>query len=174
MSISQIIDVPRWYVVYTNPNQENRATENLLAWGVETFNPTLKERRGKLYNQQARCTIKPLFPRYIFARFPISLLSKVCFTRGVHSVVCFGGRPAPVDDEIIRIIKSNIGADGFVRIGEEFKFGDRVMVKDGPLAGLIGVFERPLKDSDRVMILLTMVNYQGRVTIDSGQLRKVS
>jgi hypothetical protein len=31
-----------------------------------------------------------------------------------------------------------------------------------------------LKDADRVIILLTMVNYQGRVTIDSRQLKKVS
>ncbi len=167
-------DIPQWFVVHTNPGQEQRATDNLTAWGVETFNPSLKSRRAGANNRHGGQHIKPLFPRYIFARFPISLLAKVVFTRGVHSVVCFGGRPAPVDDEIIRLIKSNIGKDGFVKIGQEFKHGDRVMVKDGPLSGLIGIFERPLKEADRVIILLTMINYQGRVMIDSNLLKKVS
>jgi hypothetical protein len=34
-----------WYVIQTKPKQEDRADLNLRAWKIETFAPTLKERR---------------------------------------------------------------------------------------------------------------------------------
>lgn len=40
MSIDAVVDhVPQWYVVHTNPKQEDRAYSNLRCWGVETLHP---------------------------------------------------------------------------------------------------------------------------------------
>ena len=168
------VDMPHWYVIYTNSKQEDRVTNNLQAREIETFNARLMWRRFTPYNGLTTYIIKPLFPRYIFARLQSSaLLPKISFTRGVHSVVRFGNQPAIVSDEIIRIIKSNIGEDGFIRVGEKFKAGDRVLVKDGPMFGLVGIFERPVKDADRVIILLTTINYQCHVTLYPNQLEKL-
>src|SRR5215216_1172190 len=97
---------PYWYAVYTNPQQEGRAESNLWAWRVETFNPKLRERRYNQYSGKPVRVTKPLFPRYIFARFKArDLLHKVWFTRGVHSVVGCGNIPSPVDDQIIDLIQ---------------------------------------------------------------------
>src|SRR5215208_2764465 len=83
-----------WYVICTHPRQEDRAESNLIAWSVETFAPQIKK---KQYNQFTGVAIqlpKPLFPRYIFARFKLNeMLHKVRYTRGVHSVVGFGAGP---------------------------------------------------------------------------------
>jgi len=109
-----------------HPKQEDRAEDNLKAWSVETFNPKLRERRYNQYTGTPTYVKKSLFPRYLFARFNASdLLHKVHFTRGIHSVVSFGNGPTSVDDKIIDIIQLRVGEDGFVKIGDKLKYGDK-------------------------------------------------
>ena len=175
VGIERAADTSRWYALKTKPNQEDRAVRNLTAWHVETFSPKFKARRLNQFTGAATYVTQSLFPRYIFARFSQSdLLHKVCYTRGVHSVVSFGGKPAPVDDEIMEILKVRVDDDGLVRMGEELQIGDKVVIQTGPLKSLIGIFERELKDSNRVAILLSCVSYQGRVVLDREQLGKSS
>ena len=153
-----------WYVVHTNPKQEGRVESNLKAWKVETFNPQLKVQRYVNGTYLQASAIKPLFPRYIFARFEAGkLFSKVGFTRGVHCVVSFGNGPTPISDEIIDLIRSRLGKDGFVKTEEELKPGDKIKISVGPLNGMVGVFERPVNGSRRVMMLLTAMNYQAHI-----------
>lgn len=172
MDVETLADVPRWYAVRTHARQEGRAEWNLNAWGVETFAPRLLEKRYS--NGQQIKSIRPLFPRYIFARFKVNdLLHKISFTRGVEYVVNFGGQPIPVEDRIIELIKEQAGDDGCVRIGEEFKAGDLVVIKSGPLMSLKGIFEREMKNSDRVMLLLTTISYQNHIVLERHEVQKV-
>ena len=79
-----IAEAPKWYALQTHSLQEERAAENLNAWGVETFAPKYKERRSNQYTGRAVYFSRSLFPRYMFARFDAGrLLRKVWFTRGV-------------------------------------------------------------------------------------------
>jgi transcriptional antiterminator RfaH len=175
MNVQQTWETLCWYVIHTHPKQEDRAEFNLKAWNTETFTPRVKE---ESYDEWARCRtykIKPLFPRYIFARFKASeMYRRVRFTRGVHSIVSFGSNPTPVSDEVIRIIQTRTGADGLVRIGEDVKEGDEVMIQQGPLRGIVGVFEKEMNEADRVRILLREVNFQAQVIVARSDLRKVS
>jgi transcriptional antiterminator RfaH len=167
------VEVPRWYAVFTHARQEGRAEDNLRAWKVETFAPRISQSR--YYNGALIRSIKPLFPRYIFARFKVNdLLHKVTFTRGVRGVVSFGGTPTPVDDQIIDIIKSQMTGDGYVKIAETLRAGDAVEIKDGPLKNFRGIFERAVKHSDRVMLLLTAISFQSHVEVPRELVRKVS
>jgi transcription antitermination factor NusG len=102
------------------------------------------------------------------------MLYRIHFTRGVHSVVSVGGVPIPVDDKIIAIIKARIGKDGFVQIGEKLAYGDQVIVQDGPLKYLEGMFEKELEGSNRVQILLTTIGYQAHVQLDKELVKRVS
>jgi transcriptional antiterminator RfaH len=170
-----IVETPRWYALQTHPLQEERATENLNAWGVETFAPKYKERRSNAFTGRPVYFTRSLFPRYMFARFDAGrMLRKVWFTRGVSKVVGFGDGPTPVEDEIIELIKSRADKDGFVQFDEELKQGDKVVIRDGPLTNLVGIFERHLEDGDRVLMLLTAISYQGHVTIERELLKKIS
>ena len=168
-------DVSRWYVVHTKSRQEERANSNLRAWGVETLNPKVKTRRYNQFTGAPSHITQPLFPRYIFAKFNVDKqLSKIWFTRGVHSVVCVGGSPASVDEDIIEVLQSRIDESGFVKTGEELKRGDKVVIKTGPMRNFIGIFEREVKASDRVEILLTSINYQGRLLVGRDLVERVS
>jgi transcriptional antiterminator RfaH len=173
MGSEDAYDVPCWYVIHTNPKQEDRALCNLRAWNVETFSPKVCEHRYNKYVGAATYTVKPLFPRYIFARFVArQMLHKVSFTRGVNCVVNFGGGPTPVDDEIIELIQMQTDAGGFTRIGEELRLGDKVVIKDGPLKNFAGIFEREVKHTDRVILLLSTISYQSHVIIERELIRK--
>ena len=162
-----------WYVIHTKHNQEDRAESNLRAWGVETFSPKLKARFPRQREGRPPVSGKPLFPQYIFARFdPTRLLHKVTFTRGVHEVVRFGGKTIPVDNEMMAIMRARVGGDGFIKIGEEFEAGNRVLIKDGPFRNFIGIFERELKETERVRILLTTVSFQSHVVLERDSITK--
>lgn len=174
MSVYGISDTPNWYVVRTCPKQEERAVNNLNAWQVETFLPKMKVNRVNPFTGISGSAVVPMFPLYSFAKFDASrMLHKVCHTRGVHSVVSFGGVPAPVNDEIIELIRERIGADGLVQFEDDLKVGDRVKVTQGPLANFSGVFDRNFDGHTRVAILLTSVTYQGRLVVDREHLEKV-
>ena len=175
MSIEIGQDTYQWYVVHTNPKQEERADSNLRAWGVETLHPKLRARRFNTFTGVPTVTTKPLFPRYIFAKFNArEQLAKISFTRGVNSVVSFGGRPVSVDEDIIQIVKNRIDQTGIVRLGEDLRQGDRVVIKAGPLREFEGIFERKLKDNERITVLLTTISYQGRLVINRDLIEKVN
>jgi transcriptional antiterminator RfaH len=164
-----------WYAIHTHFRQESRADANLKAWNIETFYPEVKQERRNEFSGAITRLTKPFFPRYIFARFDIGpLLQKVWFTRGVRSVVSFGGPPTPIDDEIIEFLRGRADKNGFLKIDDELKPGDKVTLTSGVLAKLQGVFEREMNDSDRVMILLQTINYQGHLIVPRSSIRKAS
>jgi transcriptional antiterminator RfaH len=117
----------------------------------------------------------PLFPGYIFAKFGAKeLMHKVRFTRGVSNIVEFGNGPCAVDEEIISMLKSHIGHDGFIRMSEELKSGDQVVVSDGLLKNLSGIFVKNLPGSERVLILLNAISFQGNLVVARELVQRVA
>ncbi len=168
-------DQPTWFAICTNPKQEDRAASNLQAWGVECFNPKVKECRRNEFTGRATLIPKPLFPRYIFSRFSLSSsLHKISFTRGVHRIVSFDDKPTPIDDDVIALLQARVDDDGFLKLGEPLKPGDKVRVKDGPWQTLVGVVERDMKADERIMILLDTIKFQSRLTIERDRVEKIS
>jgi transcriptional antiterminator RfaH len=175
MEVERTLETLGWYAVHSHPKQEERASANLRAWNVETFSPKIKKGRTNPYTHVRTFERKPLFPRYIFARFDVNnALRKVLFTRGVRSVVSFGCVPARINDGIIALIQSRVAEDGLIEYKEHLTTGDRVLIESGPLTNLLGIFEREVKGSDRVLILLAAVSYQASAVMERQDLRKVN
>ena len=165
MHLTSCDGVPCWYVIQTKPRQEDRAEANLRGWGVETFAPKVRRRRYDEGTGRMKGATRALFPGYIFARFKVpDLQRKVGFTRGVHSIVCAGGRPTPVDDKIIELIESQKDADGFIRTDKLLLPCDKAAIPEVPLRDLLGVFEGRYRAEERVSVLLTTVTNERRDT----------
>jgi transcriptional antiterminator RfaH len=174
MNLEKTDEFAYWYAIHTKPKQEQRAEANLRAWNIEAFTPRIKDRRRSRVFKGSNHIIKPLFSRYVFAHFNLECNShRVTFTRGVHNIVRFGGVPARIDDRIISIIQERMDQDGLVRVGEDFKSGDPVIIEYGPFKSLIGIFERDVGEAERVRILLTNINYQAHITIEKDSVTKV-
>jgi transcriptional antiterminator RfaH len=166
--------VTNWYALHTKPKQEFRAELNLKAWRVETFTPKIKRKRRASWGEAKAPVIKPLFPGYIFARFnPETLLHKIVFTRGVQSVVSFGGSPTPVEDDIIDLLRMR-ATDDIINLTEEFKAGDKVIIQEGPFKDFVGILDADVKDDERVRILLLTISSQVHVTVNKDWIRKES
>ena len=172
---SQEGDILSWYVVHTHPKQEDRTSENLISFGIETLAPKFRVKKYNEFSGKATQLSKPFFPGYIFSRFRFNeLYHKIRFTRGVHSLICFNNKPIPVDDEIIDLVRSKMGGDGFVKNFEQLQAGDEVVINDGRFQNFYGVFEREMSDSDRVSILLNTVNFQAHIVVDRAMVKKAS
>lgn len=165
---------PSWYAIYTKPREEDRAESNLRSFGLKTLLPRIKEQRSRDLKTKTKPKVKHLFPRYIFAQFNLeNSLHKVNYTRGVCGVVRFGDKPCPIDDVIIETIQAQIGQEGFINFDETFYTGDQVAIQDGPFKSLHGIVEREMNDSDRLIVLLSSVSYQGRLMIEKALVRKI-
>lgn len=159
---------PAWYALHTKPRQEQRAAENLAAWGVEALAPQLRLKSNPVFPQF-------LFPGYIFARFDASrMLPKVRFTRGVWYVVSFGDEPAAIAEEVIAELRSRLDERGFVRKLNPLRCGDVVRIESGPLKDFLGVFEEDLPHNERVRILLKTVGYSAHVDISRFNVKKLN
>lgn len=175
MNSNDIINAYCWYAIHTHLRQEERVYSNLSVRGVETFLPRIKERKYNHFADKVTYIIRPFFPRYIFAKVKIAdMLHKISFTRGVHSVVGYGGDPAPINDEIISVIKSRTGEGGCIMPREQLAPGDEVIIEEGPLKSLRGIFERETNGADRVRILLKAISFQAHLVIGREMLKKAS
>jgi len=155
----------RWYVVNTKPRNEARAATNLTNGGIEVLAPQLKMRKYK--EGKFVYVVEPMFPSYIFVRFhPVDDFRMVKYARGVKTIVHFGEKIVPLQDEMIEFIKSRL--ENGVAFIEKPKIskGEKILIKDGPFRGFSGIFESELDGRERVAILLDGVNYCAKMEID--------
>lgn len=154
-----------WYVISTKPHQEASAEANIRRLGVETFCPRLMQRRVIRHGIQA--CVNPLFPGYMFARFEMEHHYRfILYTRGIKKIVSFGEEPAIVEDRLIEEIRRRLQDGCGLDPGAEFRHGQVVRIKHGPLHGLEAIFENEMTGAQRAMLLLKTLSYQARVVVD--------
>lgn len=163
----------KWFAVHTKPRQEDLAVDALRLGEIETFYPKL--RRKKTIRRKLQWITRPLFPRYIFARFDYDQSQRfVHYANGVSRIIKFGDTPVIVDDSIIQAIRERAVEEIVTVQPPSFQRGDRVEIQDGPLRGLQGIFERDLSDSERVLILLECLAQGARVEVSRDQLERIA
>jgi len=159
-----------WYLLYTKPKHEDAVATRLSEAGFEVMNPKLKERR--YYRRKLQDVISPLFPCYLFVRMRYDRDGRmVRYTRGVKRVVGTQEAPIVVDDAMVQTISERLNPDGVAALPQvAFAEGDVVLIQQGPMAGLEGVFLKPMKSTERVTVLLSALN--ARVQVDRLFLSK--
>jgi transcription antitermination factor NusG len=142
----------------------------LTTRGFTAFLPLLTARPAE--------RLVPLFPSYLFVHCDLAEtgISALEWIPGLCHVLGFEGKPAVVPDKAIEMIRSELR-----RIEEEgglpchpFKPGDEVVVEEGPLAGLCGIFQGPVGPTERVHILLRFLGQANRTEVPVSMLRLAS
>jgi transcriptional antiterminator RfaH len=150
-----------WYVVQTKPRQESRALENLSNQGFEAYYPKVsveRSRRGRL-----SWVIEPLFSRYLFLRAqdPLRDYSAVRSTKGVSHLLKFGTLMATISHTMVQTMREQ----GEVMIKRQITKGQAVVMVDGPLKGLSGVYVQ--EDGERrSLILLELLSRPLQVSVE--------
>lgn len=147
----------RWYCVQTRPRAEAQALEHLQRQGFDCLLPRLQ--RSVIRNGRRQMTVEALFPRYLFlhADADTTSLAPVRSTRGAVGLVRTAGLPATVPDELIERLLVDANADGLVTMPERRLLpGERVVITEGPLAGLQGLYTQA-QSEQRALVLLEIL-----------------
>jgi transcriptional antiterminator RfaH len=141
-----------WYVVQTKPRQEFRAREHLQNQGFLCALPTLaveKLRKGKVVLEN-----EPLFTRYLFVELDAEACNwgAIRSTRGVSSLVTFGGVPAKLPAGWMEEFQQRSALAKPL-----FQQGERVVLTDGAFRGVEGIYQMADGES-RAVVLLTLLS----------------
>ena len=131
----------RWYALRTRARTERKAGERLEGSGVEVF--LAAPRVERTWSDRRKRVAMPLFPGYIFGRFPLAHLSHILEVPGVVDVVRSGGTAAPVrphEMAAVRLLVEGVDSTGALpRSVDPLEPGDPVVVVEGPFKGMTGV-----------------------------------
>ena len=158
----------KWIAVYTKPRHEKTVSNELYKKGYEVYLPLLKERRK--WSDRKKWIEFPLFRSYLFVRTDIKNLLFVVQTYGVVKIIKFGEKIGIVQNEIINSIRLMIEGGYKPEPLDYFIKGDPVIVKEGPLKGLIGEVVR-IGNNDRLIIRIDAIKHSISIQIERGFLK---
>jgi transcriptional antiterminator RfaH len=161
----------KWYVLYTKPNSEDMAQEQLEKKDITVFLPRIRE--VKFRNRRLQERVQPLFPSYIFARFAIpDEYYDVKWAKGVKRIVGSGDMPIPLDDSIVVYLRAQTNEKGHIQPRSKLQDGDKVRINQGPLAGLWGVVKGRADAKGRVKILMDILHAGARIELPYSYVEK--
>jgi len=162
----------RWYAIQTKPNKEKEVEKRLTDLTLEVFLPWMRTRRR--VGSRHQWVLVPLFPSYLFCRLDLVESGKAArYSPGVTDFLKFGSHIAEVGPEIITALRDRC-PEGVAQIEPlGVKPGELVRIKEGPFSGLEAIFERSLKGSERVAVLLGIIVRQIRVVLPSETIGKI-
>lgn len=167
-------DPRRWYALHTRSHFEQKVYEGLRGKSIEGFYPRIqvisrrKDRRKKI--------LIPMIPGYVFVCSNLKAEEhlEIVKTVGVVRIVSFRGKPIPASEEEISSLKILDGTDRTVQNQDYMKEGDRVMIMEGPLQGLIGYYLRHKAQSEKVVVTVELLKRSLAVEIEGWALEKIS
>jgi len=141
----------QWYVLHTRSRHESVVSEGLSKKSMEVFLPKIKVRSTRR-DRKAMIHI-PLFPGYVFIKTDLHPHThlEVVKTAGVVRLLGTQQGPVPVAEDTIASLKIMVASEMPITTGHRLQPGDRVMVVNGPFAGVIGTFVR-YRNQGRVVV----------------------
>jgi transcriptional antiterminator NusG len=163
----------KWYAVHTRSRFEQKVYDGIFGKSIEVFLPRIqvmsrrKDRRKKI--------LVPLLPGYVFVRTDLNPEEylNVLKTVGVVRMVGFQGKPVPARDEEIASLMILDGTDRTVQNRAYMNKGDRVMIMEGPLKGLVGFYLGHKGASDKVVVSVELLHRSLEVDLEDWTLEKI-
>ena len=160
-----------WFALKSHPYKEDLLKHQAETHGFEVFYPRI---RVQPVNPRSR-RIHPYFPGYLFVHIDLeesgtSIFQWMPYASGL---VSFGGEPSAVPDALIVAIRKRVGeiAEAGGELFDHLKAGDPVLIQGGPFEGYGAVFDTRMSGSERVRVLLKILNNQSvRVELPAGQI----
>jgi transcription antitermination factor NusG len=163
-----------WYALRSKPQKEDIVWRQIRDQGFEVFYPRLKVQP---VNPRSR-KLLPYFPGYLFVKADLEEVGISTFQWMPHSLglVSFGGEPPSVPENLIHAIRQRVeeiaAAGG--EIFDGLKPGDKITIDYGPFQGYEAIFDTRLPGSERVRVLLQLLNTKRQVPMEmsASQIRK--
>lgn len=147
----------KWYVVYTKPKWEKRATEQLKKLGVNCYCPMIKKIVQRS-DRKAKVEV-PLFNHYIFVQIADKDRNDVFLSPGVVRYLFWLGTHAVVKDKEIETIKEwlNAGENGSDISVMQYQIGEKIKLNSGPFCEQIAIVKDITKT--HYVLILESIGY---------------
>jgi transcriptional antiterminator RfaH len=163
-------DVSTWYCVRTKPRREKLVRQVLAGeFGIEAFSPRIRYPKKRVL--RIVLVEEALFPGYVFAKFAYSReYRRVLAGKGVLRIVCFGGRPAEVREQIIHDLRARMTQGETLEVKSGLMEGSLAQIVEGPFEGVQGIIARIIPASRRVALLMNILGSDREIILNSDQL----
>ena len=163
----------KWYALHTRSRFEQKVYDGLCGKSIEAFLPKVevmsrrKDRRKKI--------LVPILPGYVFVQTDLEPEGywNIIKTVGVVRMIGFEGKPVPASEKEIEALMILNGTNRTVQNRSFIKRGDRVMIMEGPLKGLVGFYLRHKGQSDKVIVNVELLHRSLAVEIEDWTLEKI-
>jgi len=161
-----------WYVLHTRSRFENVVHEHLVKKSLDAFLPRITV-RSRRKDRKAMIQV-PLFPGYIFVRTDLDPREHLDIVKTVGAVRLIGAhaKPIPVPAETIDSLKIMVAAELPLSTGARLRTGDRVMVANGPFAGVVGTFVR-YRGQGRVLVQIEALGQYAAVDVAEEDVERI-
>lgn len=160
-----------WYAIYTRSRHEKVVAEELWQKKMEVFLPLRnivsqwKDRRKEVQF--------PLFPGYLFVHVPIRQRRlDILKVPSVVRIIGFNNEPEPIPEEQIQAVKTLVFSELPYDPFPEIVVGDRVLVKRGPLRGLVGTLVEK-KNRYKFVISVDLIQQAVACEISAADVEKI-
>lgn len=132
-----VTDYAEWFALQVRPRQEQAVARWLECKQYETLVPLRQTKRQ--WSDRLKTLASPLFPGYVFCRFPVTRRLPILQTPGVVQIVGIQKRPVPVDVEEIEFIQRVVSAGLWREPHPYLCTGQSITLLHGPLRGARGI-----------------------------------
>ncbi len=156
----------QWYVLHTRSRHEVVVTDGLAKKSMEVFLPKIRVRSAR---RDRKVMIHvPLFPGYVFLKTDLHPHThlEIVKTAGVVRLIGTQHGPVPVAENTIESLKIMVTSEMPIVTGHRLQPGDRVMVVNGPLTGVIGTFAR-YRNQGRVVVNIEALGQYAGVDVQA-------
>jgi len=164
--------VSSWYVLHTRSRFENVVIDGLSKKSMEVFLPKIQVRSKR---RDRRLLIRvPLFPGYVFVKTSLEAREQLEIVKTVGVVRFIGNSQGPVSvpEDTIQSLIIMVDSDNPITTGHRFKKGDRVIVVNGPFAGVTGHFSH-YRGQGRVMVNIDALGQFAAVDVGEEDVERL-
>ncbi len=162
---------PHWYTVQTKPKKERTVERRLKDIDLEVFLPWVRMRRR--IGSRFQWVLDPLFPGYLFCRLDLFAAGKAArYAPGVKDFVRSGNSITVVEEEVIGGLRERCPNGVAEYKPRPYRAGESVLIREGPMSSLEAVFEREMKGTERVAVLLELLGRQTRLILNHEMISR--
>jgi transcription antitermination factor NusG len=157
-----------WYAIRVMSNRERAVASLLEGRGFPVSVPLCRSRR----HGTGRRKESVLFPGYLFCSFNPNVLLPIISVPGVVHIICRQRVPVAVDPEEMNSVRRLADAGLHAEPCAWIAIGERVRVREGPMAGVEGTLARE-GNRDRIVISISLLMRSVMVELDRSAVESI-
>ena len=161
-----------WYALHTRSRFENVVFDNLTKKSFETFLPKMKQ-NSRRTDRRVILDV-PIFPGYVFVKSSLTAEAHLSILKTLGVVRVLGSKRGPVaiPEESLTALRIMVAAGEEIFTSPVFMEGDSVIVTEGALKGLTGIFSQHLGQG-RVIVNIDILGQSAAVHVSDTDIERI-